>query len=343
MAGRTSLLGGGSSRAVRALCQRALSSADFRSALRAPLRDVLDFDAYCVNTCDTESGVVTSSVGDGLTPEQARLLFALEAEGKDYNSLRDLHQGRVRAASLWQATGGEPARSPRMRRIFLPLGWGDELRAALTADGTCFGYVHLFRRAAQGPFQPAEVERVERLTRVLGAALRRAALTDAARSQDRPQLGLLVLDASNRLVRNSEGAAAAVSGLDRLRVSSGSAHVLQDLVSRARAGTNPSATLLGVGAQHRSLSAVQLGDQTAVIIDRLQPERSRAGLASSAGLTPREREVSACIARGDGNQAIAVELGIALYTVKDHVKAILMKTGCRSRAELAARWNGARS
>ena len=96
----TSLLGGGSSSALRALCRRALSSAEFRKALRAPLRGFIEFDAYCVNTCDVETGVVTSSVGDGLSPEQARRLFAWEAEGTDFNALRELHRGPKRIASL---------------------------------------------------------------------------------------------------------------------------------------------------------------------------------------------------------------------------------------------------
>jgi DNA-binding CsgD family transcriptional regulator len=345
MARRTSLLGGGSSSALRALCQRALSSTDFRSALRAPLWSLIEFDAYCVNTCDVETGVVTSSVGDGLSPEHARVLFALEAEGKDFNSLRELHQGPKRIASMWQSTVGELARSPRMRQIFVPLGFGDELRAALTVDGACFGYLHLFRRASLGPFLPAELRRLEPLMLPIAAALRRAAATDAARSNDgeAPSPSLLVLDANNRLVRHSEAATTAVAGLDRLRVTSGSAHVLQDLASRARAGARPRATLLRAGAAPRSLSAVRLGDQTAVLIDDLKAEHGRALLAISAGLTPRERKVSACIARGDANLAIAAELGISLHTVKDHVKAILLKTRCASRSELAARWNGARS
>jgi DNA-binding CsgD family transcriptional regulator len=269
----------------------------------------------------------------------------LEAEGNDFNRLRELHRGPKRIASMWQSTSGELERSARMRQIFVPLGFGDELRAALAVDGACFGYLHLFRRAALGPFLRAELTGLERLIPSIASALRRAALAHAARSihDDATGPGLLVLDATDRLVRHSEHAPDAVAGLDRLRVESGSAHVLHDLASRARAGATPRALLLRAAAVPTRLSALQLGDQTAVVIDRLRAEDGRALLASSAGLTPREREVSACIGRGNANLAIAAELGISLHTVKDHVKAILLKTRCASRAELAARWNGVRS
>ena len=36
------------------------------------------------------------------------------------------------------------------------------------------------------------------------------------------------------------------------------------------------------------------------------------------------------------HELVDLPLGITLYTVKDHVKALLAKTGCASRAELAA-------
>jgi DNA-binding CsgD family transcriptional regulator len=58
-------------------------------------------------------------------------------------------------------------------------------------------------------------------------------------------------------------------------------------------------------------------------------------------LTAREREVGRLVAAGQSNQAIAAELGITLYTVKDHVKAVLAKTRCANRNELAARLRGA--
>jgi DNA-binding NarL/FixJ family response regulator len=59
-----------------------------------------------------------------------------------------------------------------------------------------------------------------------------------------------------------------------------------------------------------------------------------------AALSPRERDVAALLAGGASNAEIAERLVIALGTVKDHVHAILQKTGLRSRAAVVAAWHG---
>ena len=58
------------------------------------------------------------------------------------------------------------------------------------------------------------------------------------------------------------------------------------------------------------------------------------------GLTPREQQVATVVAAGYTNRQIAVALGISLGTVKDHVHAILTKTGFESRSQLIAAWYG---
>lgn len=55
-----------------------------------------------------------------------------------------------------------------------------------------------------------------------------------------------------------------------------------------------------------------------------------------APLSPREREVAMCVARGLSNPAIARELHISPSTVKDHVHNILERLGLTSRTQLAA-------
>lgn len=71
--------------------------------------------------------------------------------------------------------------------------------------------------------------------------------------------------------------------------------------------------------------------------------RSRAGRSADpaaasavAGLTEREREVAALVARGRTNAELADELFLSLSTVKTHLASIQRRVGARNRVEIAA-------
>jgi DNA-binding NarL/FixJ family response regulator len=55
-----------------------------------------------------------------------------------------------------------------------------------------------------------------------------------------------------------------------------------------------------------------------------------------AGLSPREAQILASVARGLSNREIGVELSISEHTVANHVRAILRKTDCANRTEAAS-------
>jgi DNA-binding CsgD family transcriptional regulator len=347
---RTSLARGGAKSAkiaLGSLCERGLDSRSFGQELRRCLLRLLAFDGYCLNTCDPESGVITSSVGDGLSSEDARELFALEAAGGDVNCLSDLRRGPTHVASLSLSTGGQPEQSQRMRRIFAPLGFTDELRAALQVDRVCYGYLHLFRGPGAEPFCGAELSEVGAASPLVARALRAAASAGRVASpssvRSRPTPALLLLDGADNVLRQSPGAEAVLGTLgahDALRVESGLSHLLHDVASRARSGAEARATLSRAGAAPLSVSALRLGAETAIVIDEASARSAEASSLSAFALTGREREVSRAVALGRSNQGIAQELGISLHTVKDHVKSILTKTRCATRSELAARLRG---
>ena len=57
-------------------------------------------------------------------------------------------------------------------------------------------------------------------------------------------------------------------------------------------------------------------------------------LAADDRLSPREREVADLVVDGLTNQEIAACLYLSERTTENHVRAALMKLGCRNRAEL---------
>ena len=69
---------------------------------------------------------------------------------------------------------------------------------------------------------------------------------------------------------------------------------------------------------------------------RLTPGRLTQSLDEIVGLTSREAEVLALVARGYTNREIATELVISVKTAGVHVSHILSKLGAPNRIEAAA-------
>jgi two-component system, NarL family, nitrate/nitrite response regulator NarL len=76
----------------------------------------------------------------------------------------------------------------------------------------------------------------------------------------------------------------------------------------------------------------------AKLVAQLQKQREPKAPAPPSELdklTPREREILACLARGESNKLIARVLDLAESTVKIHVQNILKKLGLSSRVQAA--------
>jgi DNA-binding NarL/FixJ family response regulator len=77
----------------------------------------------------------------------------------------------------------------------------------------------------------------------------------------------------------------------------------------------------------------------AAFAEQAMPSR-REPAAGPESLTPREREVLACIGRGMSNAEIAKELDMAEATTKTHVSRVLNKLGLKSRVQAAIYYSG---
>ncbi|WP_019631110.1 response regulator [Actinomadura atramentaria] len=94
-----------------------------------------------------------------------------------------------------------------------------------------------------------------------------------------------------------------------------------DEIARAVAAVRGGAAQLDPAVQRRLVEAVAAAERPA----------ARGGLPD--GLTPREAEVLALIARGLSNAEIAAELVISEATVKSHINNLFAKAGLRDRAQ----------
>lgn len=75
---------------------------------------------------------------------------------------------------------------------------------------------------------------------------------------------------------------------------------------------------------------------TAKLVAQLQGGAAAPAAVSELDkLTPREREILACLARGDSNKGIARKLDVAESTVKIHVQNVLKKLKLSSRVQAA--------
>jgi DNA-binding CsgD family transcriptional regulator len=338
-----SLARGGLAR-IDELCRARLDTHGFRRELRPLLERSLGFDGYCVNVTDPRTLVITSSVGDGLETDAARRLFALERVGRDFNLLCELAVGSKAVASLSEATSGSVERSRRMRDIFLPLGYGDELRAALRVDGRCWGYLHLFR-ARGGRFAARDVAAVSRLASRLAAALRdgvRRSLTQA-----HVEFGPVVVHASRRAGTACDHATERVRReLDEVPGAT-VPHVVHQVASRAEttsdsASVTTSSTGVGRSGVVLEFRTLELARTTAVLVDGARPAAFEQLLFYAARLSPRELEVATALVNGASNDELARTLSIRPFTAKDHVRAVFAKLGVGSRAELCGLGRGNR-
>jgi DNA-binding CsgD family transcriptional regulator len=305
------------------LATRARDSRAFRLALRPVLRDWLPFDAYCVNACDPVTRVITSSVGDGLSPEDGRRLFALERRGKDVNLLAELGVLRPHVVTVSAATGGAPHKSERMRTLFLPRGLVDELRAALALGGHVWGYLHLFRKSR--PFGKRDVQRIAAVAPTLALGLARGTVCPQRDTRAPFQPELVELDGRGKILRGSPASRKILARV-------GDSPALHGVYA-ARTGGAAGCCRLPTG-EWLAFRRFDVGSRALVLIDRARPHEVQRTTMLAFGLTARERQVAELVVEGMSNVQLAEELRIRLHTAKDHVKAVLRKTGASTRGEL---------
>jgi DNA-binding CsgD family transcriptional regulator len=333
------------------LCHSGLDSIALRREAMRRLRRILPVDSYWFATADPSTLLFTGSVVDAI-PERATPLFvANEFLQDDVNKWTALAAARPPVNSLYLATKGRLADSPRYRDICVPLGFGDELRAALHTGSACWGFMCLHRERNGSNFTLAEAALLTGLVAQLGQGLRAALLFDRAQNtNDGEGPGLLLLAEDLSLMAATPAGErwlseiadtptrrelpdviyATVARLVALECNRG---VPRDVAPRARVQTK-SGQWLVIHASR--MSGRGAPGETAVILEPARPAEVAPLLLQACGLTQREAEVAQLVLRGLDTADIASTLSISDLTVQQHLKAVFGKTGVSSRRQLVA-------
>jgi DNA-binding CsgD family transcriptional regulator len=324
---------------------------DAKRAAIAELRRAVGFERWCWPTTDPDTAVSTAGIAEfDLWPTLPRLI-ALEEHGDVTSKPRLALSGRT-SVTLSGATGGDLARSRRWAECLAPYGVGDELMTVCRDRHGCWGSVELMRDDDEPPFDDEDVRFLQEVAPMLARLLRSGFARSSASARDAaalPPPATLIVD-------------------ERLRATSwtATAHAwLAELGAGAGAMLPPAVYEIGTRvltppAEATSLSpSVRLRTRTGswAVIGGAALEGEERGrvaltfraattdevfdlLAKSYDLTRRERQLVALVLDGLATKQLAVALSISPHTVQDHLKAVYLKTGARSRPELVSQLSG---
>ena len=286
--------------------------------------------------------------------EEDPMLYTNIARGDGVGTLHQLLDGRV-------------GKSVRYRELVRPYGYDDELRGVFTHGDNTWGVVSLYRERSRPPFDEHETALVKMMSASIAGALRRHVRAATPWLSQPSAPGLIVIDRAGRAISANQHArewltdifpAAATHDEERLELyelrdaGDGVPTPLFALVARARAcaaGLERSPARLRIRDRrgrwivvHASvLSGADSDDEAvALVLEAAKSAEVAPIIIEAFGLTKRERDVLAAIARGGTTAEIAAELFLSQHTVRDYVKTVFEKVGVSSRGELVARLFG---
>jgi DNA-binding CsgD family transcriptional regulator len=335
---------------LEALVDAGLGAEEARYAAIAALRRAVGFERWCWPLTDPGSTLSTSGIGElDFWPSLPRLA-ALEEHG-DVTSKPRLALGPHASVALSAVTNGDLARSARWWECLRPYGIGDELMTVCRDRHGCWGSVELMRDSDDRPFDEDEARLLNELAPLLGTLLRRSVLQSwqAEHAGAQPLLpATLILDNDLRpsswtptfhdwlaeLPGAGEMLPPAVYELGTRVLTPPRLATGLPAIVRIRTRSGRWAVIEGApleGAEQGSVAITVRGATGDEIFDLL---------CKTYDLSNRERQLVALVLDGLATKQLAQVLGIAPYTVQDHLKTIFAKTRVRSRAELISHLAG---
>jgi DNA-binding CsgD family transcriptional regulator len=322
----------------------------WREATEVLARVVPHYWTPCWYTLDPASLLVTSHFHEGLDALPPEWL-AHEYYEDDVNKLADVARSERGVSTLHEATGGDPASSPRWH-FNMTMGGDQELIASLrTPTGEAWGALGLYREPGAPLFDRDEVELLRSLAPFLAEGARRALLVGEASDPEGPESpGLVVLTDRWNVDSATPGVERWLSDLPDGDWDAGRLPAAVYAVAGRALRTADAPDAPGEVAVARVLSrsgtwvvlygAALVADGTrrvAVIVEPAHPARISPLLMSAYGLTQREQEVTRLVLQGESTAEIAERLVVSPHTVQQHLKRIFEKTGVRSRRDLVGK------
>jgi DNA-binding CsgD family transcriptional regulator len=306
--------------------------------------------APCWFTFDPASLLITSHY-DPVIPEISAEFLAHEYRDDDVLKMADVAHSGSGVATIHQATGGDPGRSPGWRAFVQPYGGDQQVMVALRSKpGDAWGLLALYREPGQPEFSRDEIGFLAAVAGPLAQGTRRGLLLGEATDPDGPHApGLIVLDedwqvqsmtpgAEMLLEELPGGAASAARGALPACVLSVAGRALRGLETPRTTGEVAVARVRADSGRWMILHGAPLlrdgNRRVAVIVERGDPDRLAPLLMAAYELTDREKDVTRLVLRGETTSSIAASLFVSPQTVQQHLKNIFDKTGVRSRREL---------
>ena len=308
------------------------------------------YQTPCCYTVDPASRLITSHFQEGM-PEFPPEWTAQEYATDDVNHIADVARSAAGISTLYQATNGDPSRSPRWHAN-ITFGGDQEMVAALrTREGQLWGALGLYREPDRPLFDAEEMAFVQAVSPALADGVRRALLVGEAsdpETADAP--GMVVLDENWRPESLSPGVERWLTDLpdgawhaDRLpssvlAVAGRAARGVRGPTDPAEVAVARVLTRSGTWVVLHGVPLAQTGPlRVAVIVEPAHPARIAPLLMSAYGLTAREQELTRLVLQGFSTAEIAERLVISVHTVQQHLKSVFDKTGVRSRRELVTK------
>ena len=325
----------------------------WRESSAAVATAVPHYLAPCWFTLDPGSLLATSHFDQDLIPELPQEWLAHEYYEDDFHKMADVARSERGISTLYEATGGNPSRSPAWNLYMRPYGADQEVLVALrTQVGEAWGMLSLYRESGQPRFDTDELDFLGQVAPYLAQGARRGLLVGEASDPEGPDApGLVVLnddwsvdsltpgverwlaelpdgdwEARGKLPTSVLAVAGRALRTAENEDAPGEVAVARVLSREGRWMVLHGASLVAGGAR-----------RVAVIIEPAHPARVSSLLMAAYGLTEREQDVTRLVLRGESTAQIADDLCVSPHTVQQHLKSVFEKTGVRSRRDLVGK------